>query len=94
MTLHSTAEFSLYLGRKYRQQKIGQKLWNALLEEVRSGQRFHSIIGLVTTENTASLGFCKSRGFRHVGTYSQVGKKFGRLLDVAIFEMILQPDSR
>lgn len=89
--MNSTAEFSLYLREGFRGKKIGQRLWKAILAEATSKPRFHSIIGLVTTENTASLAFCKSQGFRHVGTWQQVGKKFGRLLDVAIFEMIIRP---
>lgn len=52
--------------------------------------RFRSIIGMVTTENTASLAFCRKVGFREVGIFHQVGTKFNRTLDVAALELLLR----
>jgi phosphinothricin acetyltransferase len=39
--------------------------------------------------NAASIGLHKKLGFKHVGTLTDVGEKFGRQLDVVIMQRTL-----
>jgi L-amino acid N-acyltransferase YncA len=58
----------------------------ALLDEgARAGFRqFVAVIG--DSGNAASIALHGRMGFRHVGTLTNVGEKFGRLLDVVYMQ--------
>jgi phosphinothricin acetyltransferase len=51
--------------------------------------KFHTLIARVAQESHESLHLNESLGFVHVGTLRQVGRKFGRLLDVHILQKML-----
>lgn len=84
-----TGETSFYVEAGYRGRGIGRRLKQAIVDEAR-GLRFHSLIARVASESTESLHINKSLGFVHVGTLKEVGRKFGRLLDVDILQKILE----
>jgi phosphinothricin acetyltransferase len=72
----------------FRGRGIGRQLKAAILNEAtRLG--FHSLIARITEESHASLHLNLAFGFRHVGTLKEVGRKFGRLLDVHILQKML-----
>jgi phosphinothricin acetyltransferase len=83
-----TAETSFYVHSAFRGQGIGRRLKAAIIEEARR-LRFHSLIARVAEESGASYHLNESIGFAYVGTLKEVGRKFGRLLDVHIFQMML-----
>jgi len=86
-----TAETSFYVKREQRGQGIGRKLKQSIIEE---GRRlgFHTVIARVVEGNHQSLHLNKSYGFVHVGTLREVGRKFGKLLDVHILQKIYDED--
>ena len=47
------------------------------------------MIGGIDATNTGSIALHEKLGFKHVGTLSQVGFKFGRWLDLAFYQLIL-----
>jgi L-amino acid N-acyltransferase YncA len=82
-----TAETSFYVQTESRGQGIGRKLKEAILAEgLRLG--YHSLIARVAEGSEASMHLNESFGFRRVGVLKEVGRKFGRLLDVHIFQKI------
>jgi phosphinothricin acetyltransferase len=83
-----TAETSFYVKAEYRGQGIGRRLKEAIIEEARR-LGFHTLIARVAQGGEASLHLNESLGFVHVGTLKQVGRKFGRLLDVHLLQKIL-----
>lgn len=83
----ATVELSVYIEHNYRRLGLGRKLANAVIEMARKDAATHRIVSLVTAENTASMALHAELGFRHVGTLSEAGEKFGRLLDVAVWEL-------
>jgi phosphinothricin acetyltransferase len=83
-----TAETSFYVISEYRGQGIGRALKQAIIEEARR-LKFHTLIARVAQESHESLHLNESLGFVHVGTLRQVGRKFGRLLDVHILQKML-----
>ena len=83
-----TAESSMYVASEFRGQGIGRRLKEATLSEaIRFG--FHTLIACAAEGSDASLYLNRSFGFVHVGTLREVGRKFGKLLDVEIYQKIL-----
>jgi phosphinothricin acetyltransferase len=48
------------------------------------------VVGAITATNTPSIQLCDKMGFRHVGTFNQVGFKWNEWQDVAFYELLLQ----
>lgn len=84
-----TAETTFYVAAVYRGRGIGRALKGATIDEARR-LGFHSLIARVAEGSAASLRLNESFGFRRVGTLREVGRKFGRLLDVHILQKMLQ----
>jgi phosphinothricin acetyltransferase len=81
-----TVEASVYVRPDWVRRGIGRALLADLLERARSlGHRV--VIGGACTEHPGSIGLQESLGFVPVGTFRQVGYKFGRWLDVAYFQV-------
>jgi len=83
-----TAETTFYVKESHRGQGIGRQLKQALIDEARR-IGFHTLIARVAEESGASLHLNEAAGFRHVGTLKEVGRKFDRLLDVHILQLML-----
>jgi L-amino acid N-acyltransferase YncA len=83
-----TAETSFYVSSEFRGRGIGRKLKLATIEEARR-LGFHSLIARVAEGSQESLHLNQSMGFVHIGTLKEVGRKFGRLLDVHILQKML-----
>jgi phosphinothricin acetyltransferase len=82
-----TAEFSLYVKGEFRGKGFGRKLMEAIVSE---GKRagFHTVIGRIAEGNEVSIRLAESVGFRHMGVMKEVGRKFGKLLDVYLVQKI------
>ena len=48
-----------------------------------------ALIACITQENEKSCAFHQRHGFRKVSHFTQVGCKFGRLLDVVDYQLML-----
>ena len=84
----STAETSFYVHSSQRGKGIGRKLKEALIEEARR-LGYHTLIARVAEGSSESLHLAESTGFLHVGTLKEVGRKFGKLLDVHMLQKML-----
>lgn len=83
-----TVESSVYVGAAHRGQGVG----TALLGEVvrlAGAHGFHTIMARIADANQASLALHRSAGFALVGVEREVGRKFGRWLDIAIMQLML-----
>lgn len=83
-----TAETSFYVQASHRGRGIGRKLKSAIIEEARR-LHFHTLIARIAEGSQESIHLNESAGFMHVGTLKEVGRKFGRLLDVHIMQLVL-----
>jgi L-amino acid N-acyltransferase len=83
-----TVEGSIYIRHDMHRRGLGKALLVDLIERARQ-LGHHTIIGGACTEQSASLALQAYLGFELVGTFRQVGHKFGRWLDVAYTQLIL-----
>ena len=84
-----TAEDSIYVRQDFRGRGIGASLLELLVEAARRGQ-FHSVMALIVGGNPVSVRLHDRFGFRHVGTFREVGFKFGRWLDVVHMQRMIE----
>lgn len=83
-----TAESSFYVHSTHRGRGIGRKLKEAMLDEARH-LKFHTLIARITDGSRESMHLNESTGYVYVGTLKEVGRKFGKLLDVHILQKML-----
>jgi phosphinothricin acetyltransferase len=82
-----TAEISLYIKEEFRGKGAGRRLLEDILQ---AGEKagLHTVLARITTANAVSIHLHKSVGFEQVGIMREVGKKFGRMLDVLLMQRI------
>ncbi|SDG81784.1 GNAT family N-acetyltransferase [Klenkia brasiliensis] len=78
----ATVETSVYLAPDATGQGLGRALYARLLEAL-AGEDVHRVLAVVAQPNPVSEALHRSFGFTHVATISEVGRKFGRWVDVA-----------
>ena len=83
-----SVETTVYLAAGDFGAGLGRRLYAGLLESVADAGA-HRACALIALPNPASLALHEGLGFSHVGTLSEVGFKFGRYWDVAIYERVL-----
>lgn len=83
-----TLETTIYLDAGAKHSGIGTVLMEKIVEECRR-EGYKALIACVTGENKESITFHKKIGFKQVSLFSNVGEKFGRMLDVVDFELEL-----
>ena len=83
-----TVEHSVYVHKDHRGRGLGISVMQALIAAARQND-VHAIIGGIDATNAGSIALHERLGFRHVGTLTQVGFKFGRWLDLAFYQLLL-----
>lgn len=87
-----TVEHSVYVSPDRRASGVGRMLMSALLDHARS-VGVHVMVGVVDANNEASIAFHQQLGFAVAGRLDEVGRKFGRWLDVVFLTLTFE-DSR
>ena len=82
-----TAEISLYVKNGFIGRGIGKKIMEHIIKKGES-VGLHVLIARITEGNKNSIHLHESFGFEHIGIMREVGKKFGRLLDVYLMQKI------
>ncbi|MGF9692950.1 N-acetyltransferase family protein [Rhizobium sp. 0TCS1.26] len=83
-----SVEHSVYVHRDHRGAGIGRQLMQELVQRARDGG-IHVMVACIEAENRGSIRLHESLGFRTVGTFREVGTKFGRWLDLTCMELQL-----
>ncbi|MFJ3532265.1 MULTISPECIES: N-acetyltransferase family protein [unclassified Streptomyces] len=86
----TSVEVSVYCAPGAAGRGIGTLLYTALFDAL-AGEDLHRAYAGITQPNEASVRLHDRFGFRHLGTYAEVGRKFGRYWDVAWYEKHLGP---
>lgn len=84
-----TVEHSVYVHKDQRGQGLGPLIMQAVIEAAKT-QQVHAMVGAIDASNAASIALHERLGFKHVGTLPQVGFKFGRWLDLAFYQLLLE----
>jgi L-amino acid N-acyltransferase YncA len=87
----TTVEDSIYVRRDRQGQGIG-KLLLAELVRLATLHGFHAVMGRIVGGHDASIAVHQALGFEIVGTEREIGRKFGRWLDVVVMQRLLQAD--
>lgn len=83
-----TAEVTIYLRPEYTGQGIGSQALK-FIEKIARQNQFHSLLSGICGENTASIKLFTKNGYVKCAHYKEVGKKFGRLLDLVYYQKLL-----
>lgn len=85
-----TAEVSVYVEESARGRGLAGELLDELLRAGRAAG-VKQALARITQDNEASLRLHAKRGFAEVGRMRRVGEKFGRVLDVHVLQLSLEP---
>jgi L-amino acid N-acyltransferase len=83
-----TVEDSVYVARDRRGSGVGRLLLSDLVELARD-HGFHSVVARIVGGHDASIALHRACGFEVIGSEREVGRKFGRWLDVVLMQRML-----
>lgn|SRR5579871_772815 len=85
---NTTVEDSVYVHGDHRGRGVGRLVLRELIR-VGTAHGFHAVMARIVGGHQASIALHASCGFREVGVEREVGRKFGRWLDVVLMERLL-----
>jgi len=85
---NTSVEDSVYVRDDRRGQGVGRLLLADLVERARA-HGFHAVFARIVGGHQASIALHAALGFEVVGVEREVGRKFGRWLDVVVMERLL-----
>ena len=85
----TTVELSIYISRDYRRKGIAGKLASSIIEIARERDDVHTGISVITGGNEASILLHEHLGFEYCGTMKEMGMKFGKMLDIINYQLMV-----
>lgn len=83
----STVELSVYVHPECRGQGVATALMERILDMAQKDDALHLVVSVITAGNAASVRLHEKFGFAYCGSLHQVGRKFGRYLDIENYEL-------
>lgn len=83
----TSVEMSIICAPEAVGQGIGQRLYEAIFRAI-AGEDIHAAVAGITLPNEGSCALHERFGFRRVGVFPAVGRKFGRYWDVVWYERV------
>jgi phosphinothricin acetyltransferase len=80
----TSIESSIYVAPDAGGKGIGRALYTTLFDSLK-GLDIHRVFAGITLPNAASVAVHRAFGFEPIGTYPEIGRKFGRYWDVALY---------
>lgn len=84
----TTAEVSIYLKPDYPGRGIGGRAL-AFIERFAQTQDIHVLVATICGENSRSMHVFEQSGYIKCAHYKEVGRKFGRYLDIVVYQKII-----
>lgn len=83
-----TVEAAIYVAEEKTGRGVGRRLYTQLIAELKE-LGIHCIIGGIALPNEGSIKLHESLGFRKIGEFNEVGKKFGNWINVGYWTLII-----
>ena len=87
----TSAEDSVYVAGAHRGAGIGKALLGEVVR-LAGVHGFHAVMARIVGDHEASIGLHRALGFELVGIEREIGRKFGRWLDVALMQLLVKTD--
>jgi L-amino acid N-acyltransferase len=84
----TSVEDSVYVHRDHQGRGIGKTILAELVRVARA-HGFHAVLARIVGGHESSIALHLALGFEVVGTEREVGRKFGKWLDVVVMELLL-----
>jgi L-amino acid N-acyltransferase YncA len=84
----TSVEDSVYVHSGWRRRGVGILILRELVE-LANAHGFHAVVGRIAGGNEASVLLHEACGFEVIGVEREIGRKFGRWLDVTLVQKIL-----
>lgn len=84
----TTVEDSVYVHPDHHGRGVGRALLTELVARARA-HGFHAVMARIVADHRASIALHEACGFERVGVEREVGRKFGRWLDVVLMERLV-----
>jgi phosphinothricin acetyltransferase len=81
-------ESTVYLAPGHRGRGVGTALYRGLIDALRKLD-VHCAVGGIALPNVASVALHEKLGFKKIGQFVEIGRKFDRWVDVGYWELIL-----
>ena len=88
-----TIEHSVYVHKDHRRKGVARALMERLIATAER-QDYHVMVAGIDAANTASIALHEQLGFVPAGVIHHAGFKFGRWLDLALYELHLRTPER
>lgn len=83
-----SVEHSIYVDARFRGIGLGKAILQRLIERAQQ-QDYHMMIGVIDAQNATSISLHEKLGFTPCGQIREAGYKFGRWLDLALYQLVL-----
>lgn len=84
----TTVEDSVYVAAGQRGKGVGRALVTEIVR-LAGSHGFHSVVARIVGDHDASIALHRACGFELVGVEREIGRKFGRWLDVAVMQRLV-----
>ncbi len=84
-----TIEHSVYVDKRFRGRGLGRQLLERAISTAET-QGYHTMIGVIDADNKASIALHENLDFQQCGEMREVGFKFGRWLNLVIYQRLLK----
>jgi L-amino acid N-acyltransferase YncA len=88
----TTVEDSVYVAADAQGRGVGRLLLNEIVH-LAEAHGFHAVMARIVDGHAASIALHRACGFELVGVELEVGRKFGRWLDVALMQRLVVPST-
>ena len=83
-----SVESTVYVAPGQARRGIGTALYAELIDALRK-LGVHAVVGGIALPNAASIALHEKLGFKKIGQFSEIGRKFDRWVDVGYWQLLL-----
>lgn len=83
-----SVESTVYLAPSATGRGLGTRLYEALIADLHERDT-HCVVGGISLPNAASVALHEKLGFKRIGQFSEIGRKFGQWIDVGYWQLVI-----